>query len=1245
MDNNEILLKLSLDANNTVNTLNEVNKGVKEIANTVKTTSNIFKEFSGFIKQCYTEFKENTSSIDKMNKALNGQVFSVNASTASINSQTSSIKTNTIAMQQATNVINAQNVVIKEATVRNRDFFDSLKLITSGYTLGNIIASEINKIIMSIKQFFTEAINGFKDLGRNVALVKGLILETGESLNVISDKITNVANKTGTLFTDAAEYIKKIVAGGVNNLDEAVKVYENSIALAKLSTSKFRSEQENLNDVTNSAILLLNNYNLKAKDLPTIYNQIAVAAAKSKLDVSDFTKYLGGQSGEFASFKGNFSDMISLYAVFANNLRNSSEADVALRAFMKKIQSPTAEMKKFAEDAVKRGLDIDFSPSALQKKGINNYFKELFASLEKFDFPQDVVKDLFNLANASKGFQSLAQAFKDIGENGKSAFENLQYEVINNTDLLQKQFELLQNSLSEKYTVFSNSLKNASIQFILGFQDSLGSAFDDLVYGLNVVIGLSKEFFNIFDIGNGQNALFIFASWIVDTFLFLLKGFAFDLEFIMKAARNMFVQIDLFITKITNGLMVLEAYLKYFSFDIPTKGLKKAGEELDRFLDDIKNKIESKAKELEKAKKDLYDFDNYITMNPDKILKTKAENKIDKAEKRDFRAGNYFVGTGEIDSNTRLLDKIKEDIDKNVSLEEQYNVRRKKALEQRNKDTQEALRNYQKIKDLAPKEIEELKGSLEDPSKSEAEKKQILDNIQKFQQVLINNEKNYNEVKKGILIRYNTEISKINEDERKKKEQEYKKAVDEKFSALIDSQKTKINNVDIDNDGLPKTEIIKKKNIALKELFNIYIEWSNKFAKGSSDNASRVKQASDVLLQISNNEKMILKENLKNKLDNDRDLYEKRLENLKLFHMKEKLSQDAELNNEVFIKKERIKQIDSSLTKEKTLTYEQKRALMNEKTSLVNFIQESEIKISDIRKNRINDDSLYEIQKEKETNDLLLKLGLISEDERFNKLEELNKKEIDLLNKKIEETKNIDKIKEYQRQIDNINRDNENSDYENTLKKEAYLKEIQEKTFNDKIKSINILRQLNAISNKQEIQEIIAINELRKKELNNQLKSFIDLYGTSPKSIDKQKELTALKEKINDINNTILVSNKSLNDLDLQETKDLFNEKIQIAKSYFESLKTIAENLKKNTEGNWGAKIDKTLVNLESITHKIDKGQGTLGALVNDTSLHEDLRVLLGGAKRSKIIRFVVKQAIQNSDQKGGSDQAAPKSQ
>jgi phospholipid/cholesterol/gamma-HCH transport system substrate-binding protein len=93
------------------------------------------------------------------------------------------------------------------------------------------------------------------------------------------------------------------------------------------------------------------------------------------------------------------------------------------------------------------------------------------------------------------------------------------------------------------------------------------------------------------------------------------------------------------------------------------------------------------------------------------------------------------------------------------------------------------------------------------------------------------------------------------------------------------------------------------------------------------------------------------------------------------------------------------------------------------------------------------------------------------------------------------------------------------------------------------------------------------------------------------------------------------------------------------------NLEAASDNLRKNTEGNWGAKIEHTLDRLDSVMTKVDKGQGTLGALVNDSSLHEDLRVLLGGAKRSKIVRFLVKQAIQNSDQKGGSDQAAPKAQ
>ncbi len=49
---------------------------------------------------------------------------------------------------------------------------------------------------------------------------------------------------------------------------------------------------------------------------------------------------------------------------------------------------------------------------------------------------------------------------------------------------------------------------------------------------------------------------------------------------------------------------------------------------------------------------------------------------------------------------------------------------------------------------------------------------------------------------------------------------------------------------------------------------------------------------------------------------------------------------------------------------------------------------------------------------------------------------------------------------------------------------------------------------------------------------------------------------------------------------------------------------------------------------LDSILTKIDTGEGTLGALVNDPTLYEDLKALMGGAKRSGILKAVVGSTI-----------------
>ena len=53
---------------------------------------------------------------------------------------------------------------------------------------------------------------------------------------------------------------------------------------------------------------------------------------------------------------------------------------------------------------------------------------------------------------------------------------------------------------------------------------------------------------------------------------------------------------------------------------------------------------------------------------------------------------------------------------------------------------------------------------------------------------------------------------------------------------------------------------------------------------------------------------------------------------------------------------------------------------------------------------------------------------------------------------------------------------------------------------------------------------------------------------------------------------------------------------------------------------------------LDSILTKIDEGEGTLGALVNDPTVYEDIKILVGGARRSALVRSLINFVRQNED-------------
>jgi len=54
---------------------------------------------------------------------------------------------------------------------------------------------------------------------------------------------------------------------------------------------------------------------------------------------------------------------------------------------------------------------------------------------------------------------------------------------------------------------------------------------------------------------------------------------------------------------------------------------------------------------------------------------------------------------------------------------------------------------------------------------------------------------------------------------------------------------------------------------------------------------------------------------------------------------------------------------------------------------------------------------------------------------------------------------------------------------------------------------------------------------------------------------------------------------------------------------------------------------------LNSILSKVDDGEGSLGLLLNDPTLYEDLKILLGGAQRSTVVRSLIRFAVDSGNE------------
>ncbi len=62
-----------------------------------------------------------------------------------------------------------------------------------------------------------------------------------------------------------------------------------------------------------------------------------------------------------------------------------------------------------------------------------------------------------------------------------------------------------------------------------------------------------------------------------------------------------------------------------------------------------------------------------------------------------------------------------------------------------------------------------------------------------------------------------------------------------------------------------------------------------------------------------------------------------------------------------------------------------------------------------------------------------------------------------------------------------------------------------------------------------------------------------------------------------------------------------------------------------------------TATALREVSASIEEGRGTMGMLANDPTLYEDLRALLGGAQRNKLLRAYIRRTVEQAESEDGS--------
>lgn len=128
------------------------------------------------------------------------------------------------------------------------------------------------------------------------------------------------------------------------------------------------------------------------------------------------------------------------------------------------------------------------------------------------------------------------------------------------------------------------------------------------------------------------------------------------------------------------------------------------------------------------------------------------------------------------------------------------------------------------------------------------------------------------------------------------------------------------------------------------------------------------------------------------------------------------------------------------------------------------------------------------------------------------------------------------------------------------------------------------------------------------------------------------KEMMVKGESIASVTEKILVKVDTM--LNKLESGNSMTEGVNSLSRASANLEAITKELKEARIGTMARNVSSSMQRMDRILGQVEQGPGTMNSLIYDDALHDDLRALLGGASRNKVVKYFIRESIKNSEKK-----------